>query len=96
MEYIHNWIDERVEFLDRQYNFDPITVGVNEVEDTKFFDAVGGNNCISINTSTAQTLHIYNVSGALVRTVDAGIGQTIVDHLEKGVYVVGNQKVIVK
>ena len=96
VEYIHNWIDERVEFLDRQYNFDPITVGVNEVEDTKFFDAVGGNSCISINTSTAQTLHIYSVSGALVRTVDAGIGQTIVDHLEKGVYVVGNQKVIVK
>lgn len=96
VDYIHNWIEERVEYLDRQYNFDPTTVGVNEVEDTKFFHAVGGNNCISISTSSPQTLNIYNVSGALVRSVQVGNGQTIVDNLDKGVYVVGNQKVIVK
>ena len=96
VEYIHNWIDERIEFLDRQYNFDPVTVGLNEVEDAKYFDVVGGNNCISISTSSPQTLNIYNVSGALVRSVQVGNGQTIVDNLDKGVYVVGNQKVIVK
>ena len=96
VEYIHNWIDERIEFLDRQYNFDPVTVGLNEVEDAKYFDVVGGNNCISIYTTTPQTLHIYNVAGALVRTVQANAGQTIVENLEKGIYVVGNQKVIVK
>lgn len=95
VDYICDWIDERIEYLDRQYDFDPVAVGVDDLVKTVHVSVAGGKNCISVSTTTPQTLKLYNVSGTLIRTIEVGAGQTIINGLDKGVYVMNGQKVIV-
>ena len=49
-----------------------------------------------IESNAARTIHIYNVSGQTVRTIEVQEGQNEVRGLGNGIYLLEGQKVIVK
>lgn len=54
------------------------------------------NGSLIINAEQAQTLNIYAVSGQLVRRVNIVEGENIVSNLSKGLYLVNNQKIVIR
>ncbi|MFT3751558.1 MAG: hypothetical protein QM800_01300 [Paludibacter sp.] len=54
------------------------------------------NGSLIINAEKAQTLNIYAVSGQLVRSVNAVAGDNEVKNLSKGLYLINNNKIIIK
>ena len=95
VEYICNWIDRRVAFLDEQYGYVPSTDGIADAPDRQM-GVSGGNGCISFRLSQPQRLLIYSLSGTLVRSLDAPAGHSRIDGLAPGIYITGGQKVIVR
>lgn len=51
---------------------------------------------LMVEMPQAATLHIYNVTGQLVRRMEAQAGQNLVEGLAPGVYVVNGQKAVVR
>ncbi len=51
---------------------------------------------LMVEVPQAATLHIYNVTGQLVRRMEAQAGQNLVEGLAPGVYVVNGQKAVVR
>ena len=51
---------------------------------------------VIISSNSPQKINIYNINGCLIRSVAIVTGETVVDGLEKGVYLANNWKVIVE
>lgn len=51
---------------------------------------------VIISSTIPQQVNIYNLNGYLIRSVAIVNGETVVDGLEKGVYLTNNRKVIVE
>lgn len=49
-----------------------------------------------ISSNIPQQINIYNINGCLIRSIEIINGETVVDGLEKGVYLANNRKVIVE
>lgn len=98
VDYICDWIDQRIATLDTQYGYiEPTGIGQVKPEAGKdYFGVTGGKGQIAIHSPKPQTLSIHSLSGRLVRTVRTAQSLTVVDGFEPGVYVVGGKKVIVK
>lgn len=94
--YCESWIKGRLEALDAKYGYDPIIDAVNDAVAEDYLAVDGGYRQLVINSGKAQHLNVYSLSGTLVRSVSATAGQTTVDGLEPGVYVVGGKKVVVQ
>lgn len=54
----------------------------------------GANGTLIVRTDRAQRMHIYGVDGRMVRIVELEAGENIIGNLSKGVYLAGNQKVV--
>ena len=97
VEYIKEWIADRLEFLDKQYSYSPVVDGIQTpLAEEPLVTAEGGNRCIVIETNKVCSVKIYTLGGQLVRTVSLDQPVTRVDALNAGVYLVGKQKVIVR
>lgn len=101
VEFIKEWIHDRLAYLDNQYNYtapqEPeIPDGIRGVKTGKYVGATGGKGSIEFHVFEPQTVSIYSVSGQLVRTVSLTEGLTSVGGLQPGVYVAGGTKVIVR
>lgn len=98
VDYICDWIAERIEFLDRQYDFDPATVGIgqNTADSTPYYNVVGGRGCISIHAPEPVSLRVYSIGGQYLRTIDTEQSQTVVGGFQPGIYIIGTQKVVVR
>ena len=97
VEYICQWIDDRVAYLDEQYGYVPPVDGVETVNDSNVhFHVMGGKGCISIHAASPVTLSVYALGGNQIRTITTQQGQTVVSGFQPGVYIVGGQKVLVK
>lgn len=97
VDYIKQWIAERLEFLDKQYNYSPVVDGIQTpTANEAFFTATGGNRCIVIETNKTCNVKIYSLGGQLVHTVSLDQPITKVEGLNAGVYIVGKQKVVVR
>lgn len=97
VDYIKQWIADRLEFLDKQYNYSPVVDGIQTpTANEAFFTATGGNRCIVIETNKTCNVKIYSLGGQLVRTVSLDQPITKVEGLNAGVYIVGKQKVVVR
>lgn len=97
VDYIKQWIADRLEFLDKQYNYSPVVDGIQTpTTNEAFFTATGGNRCIVIETNKTCNVKIYSLGGQLVRTVSLDQPITKVEGLNAGVYIVGKQKVVVR
>ncbi len=94
--YCENWIKGRLEALDSKYGYDPTIDAVNDAVADEYLAIDGGYRQLVIHSGKAQRLNVYSLSGTLVRTVDAAAGETTVDALTPGVYVVGGKKVVVQ
>lgn len=96
VRYITRWIDTRIATLDKKYGYDPTTeVGINSPAALDYTAATGGKNAIHITATRPTTIHIYNVSGKLVRSTKVKAGATVIENLAPGVYLVGKNKVSV-
>ena len=97
VDYIKQWIADRLDYLDDQYSYVPIVDGIQRpATDETFISAEGGTGCITIEANKVSSVRIYNIGGQLVRTVSLNQPLTLVNGLSAGVYLVGNKKVIVK
>lgn len=97
VDYIKQWIADRLEFLDKQYNYSPVVDGIQTpTTNEAFFTATGGSRCIVIETNKTCNVKIYSLGGQLVRTVSLDQPITKVEGLNAGVYIVGKQKVVVR
>ncbi len=97
VEYIKEWIHDRLAYLDTQYDFDLTATNISKVTENKpYASAVGGNGCIRIHATQPTSVNIYTVSGVLVRSVELSQPITLIDGLNAGIYIVGDSKVIVK
>ena len=96
VRYITRWIDTRIATLDKKYGYDPTTeVGIDSPAAPDYTAATGGKNAIHITATRPTTIHIYNVSGKLVRRAEVKAGATVIENLAPGVYLVGKNKVSV-
>ncbi len=104
VEYICNWIDTRIQFLDEQYGYvepepkpEPGPDGIINVSDAaNYITARGGKGVIFIRTNRPTEISVYNASGRLVKKEKVETGVTLLDGLVPGVYVVAKKKVIVE
>lgn len=95
-QYAARWVKNRIKYMDKRYGYEPVIDGINEAKAEAYFAAQGGAGAIAVNVGKAQTIRIYSVSGALVRTVQVEAGFTPIQGFTPGVYVVNGTKVIVK
>lgn len=96
VDFIHNWIDERIDYLDAQYDFDPSLVGIHSVSDDSHTTLNSGEGCIFVRTTRAQVLTVYDASGKQVRNVNIKAGISKIDGLAPGVYIAAGKKVVVR
>lgn len=98
VDYIKEWIHDRLTYLDNQYGFDASVLSIDDATaTTPYVDAAGGEGCIILHaTSAGTTANVYTVDGRLVRSVSLDNPITRVDGLSAGVYVVAGKKVLVK
>lgn len=94
MVYLDKWIHSRVETLDKQYGYDAV-LGVRNVM-TDNFSVSGGQGQIIIRSDNGANVRIYNMEGVLVRRINVDAGVSVVDNVQKGIYIVNNHKVLVK
>lgn len=95
-QYAARWVKNRIKYMDKRYGYEPVIDGINDAKAEAYFAAQGGAGAIAVNVGKAQTICIYSVSGALVRTVQVEAGFTPIQGFTPGVYVVNGTKVIVK
>lgn len=95
-QYAARWVKNRIKYMDKRYGYEPVIDGINDAKAEAYFAAQGGAGAIAVNVGKAQTIRIYSVSGALVRTVQVEAGFTPIQGFTPGVYVVNGTKVIVK
>ncbi len=97
VDYISEWISDRIDYLDNQYGYVPVVDGIQSpVTDDRFVSVSGGNGSMTFRTGIPATVNIYNVGGVLLRTVHLSQPQTTLDGFSAGVYIVEGQKVIVR
>lgn len=73
--------------------------GATNVEKTAekdIFRMYGGSNCINIVCGKAQVINIYSIDGSLIKTVKLNKGSNSIDGINKGIYLINNQKTVVK
>lgn len=70
----------------------PVGIQASEYDNTKIYAA---NGSIIINSAKLQPVEIYTIKGRNVYSAILGVGTIEISNLEKGVYIVNNQKIVV-
>lgn len=95
LEYLSQWIDERIKTLDNQYAYDP-TTGINETKHTAKLTVSGGIKQIILRSNECQNVYIYNINGTLIMQKKILEGITVVPMMNPGIYLVNDQKIYVR
>lgn len=94
--YIQDWLEQRLETLDKKYGYDPNATAVNEAVSDAYLKVTGASRSIAIHSGKVREVKIYDLQGRCVRTVTTtGQGLTTVGGLTPQVYIVAGQKVVV-
>lgn len=96
VEYIEEWIPIRVASLDNKYGFDAALAGINSAKAEAYFSAIGRVGRIDLTVGADCEVSIFNLSGTLLKRVEAHTGHSSVGGLMPGVYVVNGRKVLVR
>lgn len=98
----NTWTDPKAPNAAKSYKMgildenDNDVTGISSVENAAGeFTVNGGNGAISINADKAQTVKVYTVGGALVKSADVEAGATSLP-VSAGMYIVNGNKVVVK
>lgn len=95
VDYICDWIGERLQWLDRQYGYTPDAIA-SAPQAAQQVQAEGGKGFLLLHGTSAEPVRIYTADGRLVRTLALSQQHTQVDGLAPGLYLVGTQKVLVR
>ncbi len=60
------------------------------------FTIVSKDNTLIINSDSPRTMTLRAIDGRMVRNINIGEGKNIIEDLAKGIYLINNQKVIIK
>ena len=94
--YISNWITRRLNYLDNtRFKIGELSGIERTNADTSFSVNVYGKELI-ITSNKPLVINIYAIDGTLVRTEQVTIGVNTVSGLPSGIYVVGQQKVVIR
>lgn len=69
--------------------------GINNIE-TDELSIVVAEGCIMANSSSRQTIGIYNISGQLVKIMDLEAGEIMSVSLTPGIYIIDGKKILVR
>lgn len=73
-----------------------IVTGLDQPGAAEGITVAGGTGCITANAAQATTLTVYDLAGRVVLQRDIEAGQTVIDGLQPGIYIVAGHKVLVK
>lgn len=97
VEYICQWIDDRLETLDAQYNYVKPSTGIDQLEEKAPYIGVrGGKGCITVHVTVPVEIRIHDISGKLVRNEKLSEAVTTLQGFAPGVYIVAGKKVLVE
>ena len=96
VDFICQWIDERIDFLDAQYDFDPTILGIQETAGEAHTSFNGAKGCLIVRSTKAQAITLYDASGKAVRPVHIPVGLSKIEGLAPGVYIAAGQKILVQ
>lgn len=97
LDYLKEWIDKRVAYLDKQYHYDPAPpTGISTVYETEEMVVTGGDGYILIRCNETQTIPVYNVSGVRIQNASVRAGVNRIPVSVPGIYLVQGQKVVVR
>lgn len=71
-------------------------IGIDQVAENgmRIYSPAAG--MILISTDGAQNVNIYSVEGSLIRTTELNEGDNLINGLSQGIYLINNQKVVVR
>lgn len=72
-----------------------MTSGIEDVE-LNGFNAFGGNGTITVVADAQTTVNVYNANGMLVTSLDVEEGETVINDVLPGFYIVNKNKVLVR
>lgn len=96
VEFIKDWIEKRINFLDEQYDYTPISDGIKQTISTEKVYAAGGNGTIYVKATAPAEIKVHTLGGILVRSVRVGTAPVTLDGFAAGMYIVNGRKVLVK
>lgn len=94
VEYIKEWIKERLDYLDKQYGY----VNTNSIDRVELdnISVTAGQGYLLLFSEVQQTVKVYTINGQLLNVIQLSPGVTRVNNLSPGIYIVDEKKVLVK
>ena len=96
MDYLKTWIEGRIKYLDKQYNYSEPVDPYDGIKDTKYLGATGGKGCIYFHVIEPIVVNVYTVSGVKVTSQEVSGNISKIDGLQPGIYVVNGKKIVVR
>ena len=54
------------------------------------------NDVIYIQADNAQSINVYSIDGRIIKVAELAIGENTITGIAKGIYLINNQKVVIK
>lgn len=96
VDYICTWIEDRVKYLDKYYDYKDVPSGIGEVESDEDIVVTGGNGSIVFKTQSPVSISVYTADGRLARSLNLQRGMTVTEGFAPGIYMAGGKKVAVR
>ncbi len=95
IDYMDNWLRQRLKTLDAQYNYE-VPDGIHEQKAT-YVGVSGARGKIYVHTtSSGVAIKVYDLAGHLLKSSVVDEGVTCFDNMAPGIYLVNNNKVVVR
>ena len=95
VEYITQWISDRVDFLDGYYGYDPAATGISYAGGKAVY-ACGGSGEIIFRLPEPTFVKVYSSAGTLVSAERHAAGFSRISGLSPGIYIANGRKVAVR
>lgn len=96
VQYISNWVTRRMNYLDRtRFRIGELS-GIHNIQNVRGYRIDVKGKTIVITSDKPVVVNVYGLDGTLMHRVKANVGQTFVSSLPAGIYLIGNQKVVLK
>ena len=92
----HAYMQATVDELLTIVHGDDNPTGLGSTEDTGRLTIISHNGSVEIKTGKEQMIGLYALDGRLVKMVELSQGSNFVNGLDKGIYIMDCQKVVVK
>lgn len=95
VDYIKYWITKRVDYLDKQYGYDPSGIHISTASSSTSLTVEGRQGSLWLYASQPQNVAIYTLSGCHFATLSLPRSIATTFSLPAGIYLVKGKKVIV-